>query len=125
MKYSDDKVRIIYHPDYSLYYAKTSCETPDRVTSIINEFNDRFIVIEPPPCSEEDILLCHSMGLLQVEKNDPMRDEVARLSAGGAVEAARLAMEGYLTFAVICSPGHHANPDHNRGFCSFNNMEIH
>lgn len=47
MKYSDDKVRRIYHPDYSLYYAKTSCETPDRVTSIINEFNDRFIVIEP------------------------------------------------------------------------------
>lgn len=124
MSYSDERVRIIYHPDYSLYYATASCEIPDRVISIMKEFQERFTVIKPEPCSEEDILLCHSMGLLHMEKSNSMRYEVARLSAGGAIEAAKTAMEGYLSFAVIRPPGHHANPDHNWGFCFFNNMGI-
>ena len=124
MSYSDERVRIIYHPDYSFYYATASCEIPDRVISIMNEFQERFTVLEPQPCSEEDILLCHSLGLLQMEKNDAMRYEVARLAAGGAIEAAKIAMDGYLSFAVIRPPGHHANPDHNWGFCFFNNMGI-
>ncbi len=124
MNYSDERVRIIYHPDYTLYYATASCEIPDRVISIMDKLKDRFDIVEPQPCSEEDILLCHSAGLLHMEKNNPIRYDVARLSAGGAIEAARLASEGYLTFAVIRPPGHHANPDHNWGFCFFNNMGI-
>ena len=52
------------------------------------------------------------------------RYNIARLSAGGAIMAADLALEGLIPFAVIRPPGHHANPDHNWGFCIFNNMAI-
>lgn len=124
MLYTDEKVRIIYHPDYARHYATASCEMPDRVISIMDSFRKRYTVVEPKPCSEADILLCHSAGLLKAEQHDAFRYEVASLSAGGAIEAARLAMEGYVTFAVIRPPGHHANPDHNWGFCFFNNMGI-
>jgi len=124
MSIADEKVRIIYHSDYAGHYSTASCEMPDRVLSIMDSFRKRYTVVEPKPCSEDDILLCHSAGLLKAEQHDAIRYEVAALSAGGAIEAARLAMEGYVTFAVIRPPGHHANPDHNWGFCFFNNMGI-
>ena len=124
MLYADENVRIIYHPRYSTHYETASCEMPDRVLSIMDSFKDRYAVVEPGPCSEDDILLCHSAGLLQAEKHNAIRYEAAALSAGGAIEAARLAVDRFVTFAVIRPPGHHANPNHNWGFCFFNNMGI-
>ncbi|HPI90242.1 MAG TPA: histone deacetylase family protein [Spirochaetota bacterium] len=91
---------------------------------IYDEFAPLYEIIKPEPCSDEDILRCHSEGLLLCEKNDPGRYEISRLAAGGAIKAAELSLEGFLPFAVIRPPGHHANPDHNWGFCFFNNMGI-
>ncbi len=119
-----DKIRIVYHPDYQNHYTTASCETPARVTSIMEYLDGRFPVIQPEECSDKDILLCHSDGLLTIEKQMPDRYHVARLAAGGAITAAQLAIEGFTSFAVIRPPGHHANPDHNWGFCFFNNMAI-
>ena len=117
-------VRIIYHDLYATSYITASCEIPDRVLSIMKTMADYYEVIEPQPCTDDDILLCHSEGLLTVEKQDHERYDIACLAAGGAITAARLALEGYIPFAVIRPPGHHANPDHNWGFCFFNNMAI-
>lgn len=119
-----EMVRIVYHPRYLTNYATASCEIPSRVQSIMSFLGERFTIIEPEPCREEDILLCHSEGLIAMEKTDGVRFETARISAGGAIRAAELALEGRVPFAVIRPPGHHASPDHNWGFCFFNNMGI-
>ncbi len=117
-------VKIVFDKSYETDYRTASCEVPGRVSSIMDTLSPLYETEAPQPCSEDDILLCHSEGLLIVEKNDRSRYDVARMAAGGAIMAARLAIEGTLSFAVVRPPGHHANPDHNWGFCFFNNMGI-
>ncbi|MCU0848202.1 MAG: histone deacetylase family protein [Spirochaetes bacterium] len=117
-------IRIIFHPDYTKNYNTAACESPGRVTSIMELIGDMFDIMEPEPCTENDILSCHSQGLIYMERTDPLRFEVAMMSAGGAMLASDMAIEGYISFAVIRPPGHHSNPDHNWGFCFLNNMGI-
>ncbi len=119
-----EMVRIVYHPQYLVNYSTASCECPDRVRAIMSEVSEQFTVVEPDACGDDDILRCHSDGVLSSEKTNTRRYEVAKLAAGGAIRAAELAMEGFVGFGVIRPPGHHANPDHNWGFCFFNNMGI-
>ncbi len=115
---------IIYDPAYTTNYVTASVEKPERVRHIMNELGNSYPIINPTSCTNEDILLCHSEGLLAMEKQDEVRFTVAKLAAGGAITAAKMAMDGKPSFAVIRPPGHHANPDHNWGFCYFNNMGI-
>ncbi len=124
MKKLSDVVRLVYHQSYLIDYPTASCETPERIQSIMKVLGGMFPIVEPDPCSESDILLCHSEGLLAMEKQDPVRYDVAKLAAGGAITAADLALDGTIAFGMIRPPGHHANPDHNWGFCFFNNMAI-
>ncbi|HPB81313.1 MAG TPA: histone deacetylase family protein [Spirochaetota bacterium] len=119
-----DIVRIVYHPSFVTNYSTASCESPDRVQSIMATLKDQFDVVEPEQCTDEDILLCHSEGLLMSEKINAQRFDIAKRAAGGAIKTAELALEGFISFGVIRPPGHHANPDHNWGFCFFNNMGI-
>ncbi len=119
-----ETVRIVYHPSFVTNYSTASCECPDRVQSIMASLKYRFPVVQPEPCSDEDLLLCHSEGILISEKLNTHRFEIAKYAAGGAIKAAELALEGYFSFGVIRPPGHHANPDHNWGFCFFNNMGV-
>ena len=119
-----DIIRLVYHPIYLTPYSTADCESPERVRGIMSDLSSRYEVVEPEPCSEEDILRCHTHSLLAQEKNSPVRYETARMAAGGAIRAAREALDGYVAFGVIRPPGHHANPDHNWGFCFFNNMGV-
>jgi acetoin utilization deacetylase AcuC-like enzyme len=56
----------------------------------------------------------------------PVSEEIARLSAGGAMKAADVAMgsEVKQAYALIRPPGHHANSDQAMGFCLYNNVAI-
>lgn len=119
-----ERIRIVYHPTYLTDYTTASCEMPSRLTSIMGTLAERFTVVRPDPCTDEDILLCHSEGILISEKRDRERFEVARLAVGGAIRTVELALEGYVAFGAVRPPGHHANPDHNWGFCFFNNTSI-
>lgn len=117
-------VRLVYHDSYLTDYPTASCENPERIRSIMSELLKRYPIVKPKPCDDRDILLCHSEGLLSMERNDTSRFNVAKLAVGGAIKTIELALSGFVSFGIIRPPGHHANPDHNWGFCFFNNMAI-
>ncbi len=52
--------------------------------------------------------------------------DIARLAAGGVVEAARRVARGELqrAFCAVRPPGHHAERDRSMGFCLLNNVAI-
>ncbi len=50
--------------------------------------------------------------------------DAALRAAGGAVAAARSALDGVPSFAVVRPPGHHALADRAMGFCLLNNVSI-
>ncbi len=56
----------------------------------------------------------------------PESYDIARLAAGGVVEAARRVARGELkrAFCAVRPPGHHAERDRSMGFCLFNNIAI-
>ncbi len=118
------QLRLIYHPAYLTPYSTADCESPERVRAIMSRLSSKLNVVQPEPCIEEDILRCHTHSLLSQEQSSPDRYEAARLAAGGAIRAARETLEGFVGFGVLRPPGHHASPDHNWGFCFFNNMGI-
>jgi acetoin utilization deacetylase AcuC-like enzyme len=56
----------------------------------------------------------------------PESFEIARLAAGGVIEAARLIAGGELkrAFCAVRPPGHHAERDRSMGFCLLNNAAL-
>lgn len=56
----------------------------------------------------------------------PESYDIARLAAGGVVEAARMVARGDLrrAFCAVRPPGHHAESDRAMGFCLLNNVAI-
>jgi acetoin utilization deacetylase AcuC-like enzyme len=110
-------------------------ESPERVSVTYRYLKDKgFEFIEPSPCDEEDILLAHSKELLEGVKNGTFYDpdtpalpgmyEHARLSAGSAINAALMCLNGEISFSLMRPPGHHATRDNLGGFCYFNNIAI-
>jgi acetoin utilization deacetylase AcuC-like enzyme len=120
----EPQLRVIYHDLYLTDYPTASCETPERVQSIIDTLRKHYPVIEATPASDADIRLVHSESILDEVKRDPELFAAAAMAAGGAILAADLAMQGQPTFAAIRPPGHHASPSHHWGFCFFNNVAV-
>lgn len=91
--------------------------------------------LEPEPASEEDLLLVHKLDYLEKLKNGKIEDpdtlahpniyQYARLSAGGAILAAKVG-----GFSLMRPPGHHTGSEgpalgvSTRGFCYINNIAI-
>ena len=51
--------------------------------------------------------------------------EIAELSCGAVVDAARMSVkERRTTFALVRPPGHHAGPGYGGGFCYLNNVAV-
>lgn len=117
-------MKVVYHPLFETRYPTAAVECPDRVRVIREEIQGLFPFVEPTPASEEDILLVHTEGLLEEVRGEPRLFEVARLAAGAAIEAARIALSGERAFSLSRPPGHHARRDYHWGFCYFNNVAI-
>ena len=117
------KFPVVYSEDFLIDYRTVSCESPDRAAAIRFAIEDTVDFIDPEPCTEEDLLRCHTRALIGAVERDQEIFRVAKKAAGGAIRAAEIALIRP-SFALIRPPGHHAGRDFNGGFCFFNNMAI-
>jgi acetoin utilization deacetylase AcuC-like enzyme len=128
-------MKIFFSNSCLKYSSPGHPESPARVNSTHRFLKEKgYSFIEPSPCTEDDILLAHSAGLLESVKNGSFFDfdtpphpgiyEHARLSAGSAIEAALGCLNGEKTFSLMRPPGHHATKNNLGGFCYFNSIAI-
>lgn len=122
-------------------------ESPARLTIIRDALNSAGLLdacqrIEPVPVSDAVMQYVHTreyltrldaacrQGYPYIDVPDsaicPESYEIAKLAAGGVVEAARLVAGGELkrAFCAVRPPGHHAEADRSLGFCLLNNIAI-
>ena len=92
--------------------------------------HERFSFTPCAPAAVEDVLRCHSPGLVDLVRTrrgwldgdticTETTYEAALLAAGAAIEAARSG-----GFALARPPGHHAEPARAMGFCIFDSIAI-
>lgn len=143
-----DKTVLVYHPDYIKHnLGFDHPERPERISKVVEHLKDtsllsnhKVLVAYPDPLSDEDLLLVHTKdyiekirdmsnygGMLSIDT--PIQNntfDIAKLSAGGAVLAGKMILEGKAcnAFGLIRPPGHHAGKDYGGGFCYFNNIAI-
>ncbi len=118
------KIPVTYCDDFAVDYDTVDCESPHRVIEIWLRIQDMVDFVVPKECSLNDLLLCHSERIVEMVEHDSQLFPIARRAAGGAIAAARYALDGRPSFALIRPPGHHAGHNFNGGFCFFNNMAI-
>jgi acetoin utilization deacetylase AcuC-like enzyme len=97
--------------------------------------------IDPRPATREELLRFHTPDYVDeiAEQSEaaggdageltpfgPDSYEIARLAAGGVIEATDAVVEGAVdnAYALVRPPGHHAEADVGRGFCLFGNIAI-
>lgn len=126
----------IFFSEKCLTYSQTGHpESPVRVQSTYHFLKEKgFEFIEPKPCSDADIRLAHTSALLESVRKENFFDldtpsfpgifDIAKLSAGSAVDAAELCLKGEKAFSLMRPPGHHATRNVLGGFCYFNNIAI-
>ncbi|MCW4020475.1 MAG: histone deacetylase [Candidatus Bathyarchaeota archaeon] len=145
------KTVIVYSPRYLDHNPGPSHpESPRRLQAIMEGIrkdglleNESFSLVEPSPACLGDLELVHRSeyirfaerfsesggGILDEETEtiaSPESFEVARLAAGGAMEAVEKVMteEFRNAFVLARPPGHHAGPGYAFGFCIFNNVAL-
>jgi acetoin utilization deacetylase AcuC-like enzyme len=129
------KTKIVFS-EKCLNYGGWHIEGPTRVKMAHNFLKEKnYEFLEPTSASEEDILRVHDAdyiwnlkkGLVEDPDTPAYEDiyEHARLSAGGAILAAKI--NG---FSLMRPPGHHAGRNgaalgvYTRGFCYVNNVAV-
>ena len=129
------ELKIVFSPRCLEYQQPGHPESPNRVVETYRFLKEKnFEFTEPAPCDENDILSVHTKTLLEKVKTGKFFDAdtpnlpnifyYAKLSAGGAMQAARLALTGQPAFSLMRPPGHHAGKNELGGFCYFNNLAI-
>jgi len=129
------KMKIIFS-EKCLGYGSWHIEGPERVRKAYEILEKKgYEFLTPEPASEEDLLKVHDDDYVWNLKKGLVEDtdtpayeniyEYARLSAGGAILAAKVS-----GFSLMRPPGHHAGRNgvalgaYTRGFCYFNNIAI-
>ncbi|MFC1682564.1 histone deacetylase family protein, partial [Nanoarchaeota archaeon] len=127
-------MKIIFSPKCLEYEQVGHPESSERVRKSCEFLKKKdFEFVEADLVKEEDILRVHSKEHLEsVRKGDffnldsPVYENVfyyVGLSAGAAVKAMEIALNGENSFSLLRPPGHHAF-DRPEGFCYFNNLAI-
>ena len=115
-------MKVIFHSDFYSVYASEPAAAPGRMEAVIKCLGDRFDMLQAVAADPGDIEAVHSKDHIAGVRRQGLYD-IAALAAGGAVQAAVIALEEP-AFAVIRPPGHHASRDDSWGFCYFNNMAV-
>lgn len=115
-------------------------ESPQRLEAILQKLEESGLMdgyLVPEDASVEEILLVHTPEYVEFVRNygegridydtalHTETYEIAVLSAGGGLMAARKSFEEKKPYFVLNRPpGHHAGPEMGGGFCYFNNIAI-
>lgn len=99
----------------------TSIEPRPATRDEIHRFHTPEYVDEVAAASEED-----GGDAGDLTPFGPDSYEIARLAAGGVIEATDAVLDGSVdnAYALVRPPGHHAEADIGRGFCLFGNIAI-
>jgi len=120
-------VKIVFHNKfYESDYADNNASAEGRMEAAMSLVRREpgFEIVQPLTADEEIISQAHSREYIDSVKSDSALYYMARLSAGGAVEASNIAAAGEPAFACIRPPGHHAWKNHSWGYCVFSNIGI-
>lgn len=129
------KTKIVFS-EKCLGYGQLHIEGPERVRKAVEILKEKgYKFLAPEPALEDDLLKAHDMEYVWNLKKSLVEDpdtpaydniyEFARLSAGGAILAAKV--NG---FSIMRPPGHHAGISgaalgaYTRGFCYLNNIAV-
>ena len=117
-------MKVIFHEAFLESYTMDPAAGYGRLDPALALAEERYPLITPSPCTEQDLLRVHSAAHISHVRRDDSVYPVALLAAGATLEASRLAMGGEPAFALCRPPGHHASPDSCWGFCYFNNVAV-
>jgi acetoin utilization deacetylase AcuC-like enzyme len=132
---------IVYHPKYLEHIQdQFHPESPQRLVAVMQKLEECGLMdgyIVPEDASKDEILLVHTPEYVDLVENygEGRIDydtslhvetyEIAMLSAGGGIMAARRSFDEKKPYFVLNRPpGHHAGPGMGGGFCYFNNIAI-
>ena len=149
MTNKEEKIGIIYHPDYLIHSHAQHPERKERLEFINaalqeNLILDKIVRIDPLPATIEYIALIHDRKYIQSIEEAcqsgrgfldmdtyivPDSYRVALLSAGGVLTGLKAILdqgnEGLnKAFVFNRPPGHHAEYNQAMGFCLFNNVAV-
>ncbi|NLI13160.1 histone deacetylase family protein [Pelotomaculum propionicicum] len=117
-------MKIVFHELFRQVYDYDPAAAAGRMDCIVEEVKDLYEFVEPEAAAQDDLLLVHSRSQLDWVKNKGPLYNVAVFSAGAAIKAAAMAVQGTPAFALNRPPGHHASRNSSWGFCWFNNIAV-
>jgi acetoin utilization deacetylase AcuC-like enzyme len=115
-------MKVVFHEDFYKVYTSDPAASAGRMESIVEAIESKVEFVRAQPATQKDIEEVHTQTHIDFIRQSGLY-EIARLAAGGAVQAASIGL-AEPAFGLIRPPGHHASADSSWGFCFFNNMAV-
>ena len=117
-------MKVYFDERFFETYCGDPAAVPGRLEEAFYLLKEKYPLVAPAPCTQDDVLLVHDLQHLEYVRRDERVYPVAMLAAGATIGAAESSLRGEAAFALCRPPGHHASPASCWGFCYFNNIAI-